>query len=117
LYHALASGPLAAPPGAGTLARTFDLLSAADMSSTTCKTMFFDGGCVPWEVNYGTAVLGIVDSDHATLPVRLAVDGAIEPDVAAGQPPNTVHITVTVEDLQSGKNYVLLRYSDPTSVP
>jgi len=75
------------------------------------------GGCIPRDVDYGTAVTGIVDQRGATLPVRLSVDRNDEPNVSKGEASVQLHARVTVSGLVSGRRYALLRYDDYEHVP
>ena len=62
---------------------------------------------------------GIVDKDHVTLPVRLAVSAWNEPNThpAYNEQPTEMDGVVTVNELIIGKQYVLLRYSSYETVP
>lgn len=62
---------------------------------------------------------GIVDEDHVTLPVRLAVSAWDEPNThpAYNEQPTEMDGIVTVFQLTVGKRYVLLRYASYEHVP
>jgi hypothetical protein len=72
---------------------------------------------IPQDEDYGCAVTGIVDVYHETVPVKLGVDRWDEPDVVAGEKAVTMHATLTITSLVSGKRYSLLRYDDYRKVP
>ncbi|WP_394849590.1 C39 family peptidase [Pendulispora brunnea] len=96
------------------LHRTMGTLSATRKKCTYDSSA---GGCIPRDVDYGTAVTGIVDERSATLPVRLSVDRSDEPNVSKGEAPVQLHATVTASGLVSGRRYALLRYDDYKDVP
>jgi hypothetical protein len=89
------------------------------MSGTraSCAAGLSEGGCVPQDVDYGTAVNGITDTQHATLPTTATVAQSSEPNVSQGAAPSQMNATVTVSGLQPGRGYALLRYDDYTKVP
>jgi hypothetical protein len=93
--------------------------SVAGMSGTrrSCASSSTQGGCVPRDVDYGVAITGIVDTDHATLPVRIKVPTNREPNVSQGQAAVAMTASVTVGGLTAGHDYALLRYDDYTAVP
>ena len=72
---------------------------------------------IPQSVDYGCSVTGIVDPQHETAPVQLNVDRWDEPNMVAGEKPVTMHGTLTIRSLVSGKTYVLLKYDDYQKVP
>lgn len=96
------------------ITRAFGTLSG---SRASCASSSVQGGCVPANVDYGTAVTGIVDTQHVTLPVTASVSGTSEPNVSTGAAASPMTATVTVSGLQAGSNYALLRYDDRTVVP
>lgn len=73
--------------------------------------------CIPKEVEYGVAVIGIVDEKNETVPVSLTVDAWDEPNVTLGEAPELVHATITMDSLTPGTEYVLLKYTDCNHVP
>jgi hypothetical protein len=73
--------------------------------------------CIPDGVDFGCAVTGIRDDARVALPVRLALDGPSEPDVARGEKAGRFQATVTVGPLAPGARYVLVRYDDYRKVP
>ncbi|CAF3516855.1 unnamed protein product [Rotaria sp. Silwood2] len=85
----------------------------------TCRKYCGEGGCIPFDIDFGIAVTGIVDEDHVTLPVRLSVSAWDEPNLhpAYNQSPTEMNGIVTVRDLIIGRTYVLLRYSSYEYVP
>ncbi len=96
------------------LRRTFKSLSA---SRKKCGFDSSEGGCIPKDVDYGTAVTGIVDKRHVTLPTRLVVSSNSEPNVSKHEASVAMRGTVTVSQLTAGKSYALLRYGDADDVP
>lgn len=72
---------------------------------------------IPEKSDYGCSVTGIVDPQHETVPVQLSIDRWDEPVVVAGQKPVTLHGTLAIKSLVSGKKYSLLRYDDHSKVP
>jgi hypothetical protein len=84
---------------------------------SSCASDTAHGGCVPRDVDYGVAVSGVTDAQHATLPVTLTVAGDSEPNVSTGASPLAMTGTVTVSGLVDGRSYALLRYDDLTAVP
>jgi hypothetical protein len=97
-----------------TVTNTFGALGG---SRSSCKLSIGKGGCVPLGVDYGIAVPGFLDKDQATLPIKLTVDKASEPNLSQGAAPGTLQGTLTVYGLQPGRNYALLRYNGFESVP
>jgi hypothetical protein len=91
--------------------------SAIVATRASCAFSSVQGGCIPQNVDYGIAVTGVVDPQHVTLPVRLAVAQSSEPNVSLGDPPIQMTGNVTVSGLAAGSNYSLLRYDDTTQVP
>jgi hypothetical protein len=96
------------------LARPMSTLSATRASCAHAST---EGGCVPQNVDFGTAVTGILDAQHVTLPVRASVSSKSEPNVSQGAKPVQMSATVAVSGLTAGAAYALLRYDDATKVP
>jgi len=64
---------------------------------------------------YGTIVSGIKDPDKETVPVYLSVDRWNEP--TPDKPPVTMNAKIRIQSLTTGKQYILLKYSDHTKVP
>ena len=90
-------------------------LGTDEPSNPDCYTM-----CIPENVDYGTAVLGIQDDADVTKPVRISLASKTEPnftDTDAVFEPEIVEMTVTVSDLQPNESYFLLRYNDSNKVP
>lgn len=95
----------------------------------SCKRSLTQGGCIPSKVDYGAAVTGIIDADHVTLPVRLAVNRPDEPNYSKVDPtdpdeyrtspekPALMHGTVTVTGLTPGNKYRLMRFNATLHVP
>lgn len=96
------------------LRRSFKSLGA---SRKKCDSDSAEGGCIPKDVDYGTAILGFEDEDGVTLPTRLTVERNSEPNVSRGERPVALRGTVHVSKLSSGKAYALLRYDDVDAVP
>ncbi|CAF2513620.1 unnamed protein product [Rotaria sp. Silwood2] len=94
-------------------------LSKKDMIKTrgACKNTTDTGGCLPQQINYGYAILGIKDEQQVTVPVRLKVNLSNEPNVSMGADPVIMQGTVVVLDLVPDRNYVLLRYNSYKQVP
>lgn len=94
-------------------------LSENDMIKTrdTCKSPTETGGCIPRQITYGYAILGIKDEQQATVPVRLNVNIPNEPNVSIGEKPVMMQGTVTIYDLVPGRDYALLRYNSYKNVP
>jgi hypothetical protein len=92
---------------------------ASTLSATraSCAYSSTQGGCIPQNVDYGIAVTGIVDPDHVTFPVSLAVGSPSEPNVSTGASPVQMTGTVSVSGLTPSGKYSLLRYDDYTMVP
>jgi hypothetical protein len=94
-----------------------------------CKRELEEGGCLPNRVGYATAVTGIADANHATLPVRLFVARVDEPNYSpvnrsdpdeyrtAPEKPVVMRATVAVYRLTPGRKYRLMRFSSPAKVP
>jgi hypothetical protein len=91
--------------------------SALSATRATCAYSSTQGGCIPQNVDYGIAVTGIVDPQHVTFSVSLAVASSSEPNVSTGAAPVPMTGTVTVTGLSLGGKYTLLRYDDYTKVP
>ncbi|CAF3453120.1 unnamed protein product [Rotaria socialis] len=94
-------------------------LSTNDMikQRQTCNKSTLQGGCLPYNVDYGYAIFGIIDKQNVTLPLRLKVDRSDEPNLSLGASPVEMQGTITVFNLVLGRNYVLLRYKSYTEVP
>lgn len=94
-------------------------LNTNDLVKTrgTCGNTTSEGGCIPVNVDYGYAILGIKDSDKVTLPVSLSVDRSDEPNLSTGEKPALMAGTVTVSNLVNGHKYALLRYNSYVNVP
>lgn len=73
--------------------------------------------CVPRDVDYGTAVIGIKDAQGKTKPVHLSIDRWDEPNVSLGESPVKLNATINISGLTVGINYALLRYNTYTHVP
>jgi len=82
-----------------------------------CQKPGDQGGCVPTDVDYGIAILGIVDKQHASLPVNVKVDVDPEPNEAGGDAAVPVNATVVATGLTPGHAYSLLRFDDYTKLP
>jgi hypothetical protein len=72
--------------------------------------------------NYGIAVTGVMDTDHDTMPVRVATNVNDEvPAIVDGSntrpAPMSLTLTITVSGLEPGVTYNLYRYNNFTSVP
>jgi hypothetical protein len=72
--------------------------------------------------NYGIAITGVADTDHETVPVRIATNVNYEsPQIANGSSkrpaPMPLTLTVTVSGLHPGVAYNLYRYDSMASVP
>ncbi|CAF0801952.1 unnamed protein product [Adineta steineri] len=74
-------------------------------------------GCVPLDVCWGIAITGLLDENKVCLPVRLTVAEWDEPYVADGMKARDMSGQVTVQELTTGKQYILLRYSSYVDVP
>jgi len=72
---------------------------------------------VPVRIDYGCALTGVVDPEHETLPVELAITGDSEPNLIAGQKPTTLQARLVCKSLFPGRRYRLLRYDDYHEVP
>ncbi len=72
---------------------------------------------MPVKTNYLVAVTGIKDAGGASLPVRLAVSSASEPNVSKGKKSGWLKGTATASGLTVGKSYALLRFNSIASVP
>eukprot|EP00123_Amoebidium_parasiticum_P000195 comp10472_c0_seq1/m.5219 comp10472_c0_seq1/g.5219 ORF comp10472_c0_seq1/g.5219 comp10472_c0_seq1/m.5219 type:complete len:296 (-) comp10472_c0_seq1:124-1011(-) len=94
--------------------RTFASLPARGGS---CKYDLDHGGCIPMERQYGTSVLGIVDTKGETRPVQIYLNKSDEPNTTLGQAPITYAARVVVRGLTVGKTYALLRYNNLAKVP
>jgi len=91
--------------------------SALPATRRSCAKDSVHGGCIPQNVDYGVAISGVTDTQHATLPITMTVPGSSEPNVSLGATPGQMTATVTVSGLVSGQAYALLRYDDYTTVP
>jgi len=72
--------------------------------------------------NTGTAITGVIDQSHETVPVRLTTSVPTEnPQMAEGSTarptPSAVTLTITVSGLKPGTSYNLYRYTTLASVP
>ncbi len=72
--------------------------------------------------NYGIAIMGIIDHDGQTLPVRLSTNVNYEEpimrDGSSIRPiPQDLTLTVTISGMVPGVSYKLYRYNDFQSVP
>ncbi len=72
--------------------------------------------------NTGTAITGVIDQSHETVPVRLTTSVPTElPAMAEGSntrpAPSPVTLTITVSGLKPGTGYNLYRYNALASVP
>ena len=85
----------------------------------SCRTSLDDGGCIPTEQDQinGDAVLGFIDKNHVSLPIRLTVDKKDEANVSKGHQPEILHGRITVFGLQPEGLYTLLRYDGYETVP
>lgn len=83
----------------------------ADPARSCSYPCFYD------EVTYGIAVRGFARSGPPTLPVRIAVDIDEEPDPREGQKPVSMHATVEVRRLTTGKAYTLFRFDGFNAFP
>ncbi len=94
-------------------------LSIDDMIKTreACNHTTATGGCFPQHTNYGCAILGIQDEHRATKRVRLEINLSDEPNLSIGDPPVLMQGTITVFELESDQDYVLLRYDSHKHVP
>lgn len=72
---------------------------------------------IPRDVNYGVAIKGIKDPKEQFLPVHIDLEEKSEPNVSTGEQPKQFHITVTVEELEVGKRYALLKYESYKVLP
>jgi hypothetical protein len=97
----------------GSFIRLFSTMYATRSEATAGHYAYY----IPQGEDYGCAVTGIVDPHHETLPVQLSVDRWDEPDVVAGERPVTLHGTLAIHSLVSGRQYSLLRYDDYRKVP
>ncbi len=107
------------------------VMSFAQLNATrrTCQRSLIQGGCIPTEMDYGTAVTGIIDANHVTLPVRLDVNRPDEPNYSPVDPsdpdeyrtspqkPVLMNGTVTVTGLTPGRKYRLMRINATSRVP
>jgi hypothetical protein len=77
--------------------------------------------CLPPAVDYGIRVHGTADLDGVLLPAQLHMDSWREPDYSEEdglhEKPIELRGTLTVNQLQPGTRYTLLRYEDAASVP
>lgn len=111
------------------LSRLSMKLSQYGATRKSCSRDLLAGGCIPMTTDYGTAVTGIMDADHATLPVTLSVDRTTEPNYSpvdpndpdeyrtAPQKPVMLNGVVKVSQLVPGQTYRLLRYDNVANVP
>ncbi len=65
--------------------------------------------------HYGTTVSSIKDSNSETLPVHLSVDHWDEPE--PDETPVTFNADIKIRSLETGKAYILLKYTDHKKVP
>ncbi|KAI8467583.1 MAG: hypothetical protein J3K34DRAFT_430198 [Monoraphidium minutum] len=86
-------------------------------SDDACGASLGKCGCLPLGTNYAVAVWGLADANKTSLPVRLQVSSASEPNVAAGRRPGLLTGAATARGLEAGRRYRLLRYDAPAGVP
>jgi hypothetical protein len=98
-------------------ARIVAAMGSLPATRQTCANDTAHGGCVPRNVDYGVAVSGVTDLQHATLPVTMTVVGMSEPNVSLGASATQMTATVTVSGLTAGQSYTVLRYDDYRKVP
>jgi len=72
--------------------------------------------CFYEQVAYGLATKGFA-LDVPTLPVHIDVDRQSEPNIRNREKAVDMHATVTVQNLEAGKSYVLYRYSGFNAFP
>lgn len=77
----------------------------------------YDGG-----INYGIAILGVMDKNGDTLPVRVSTNvnyerPAIKNKTSKRPPPMPLILTITVSGLQPGVVYNLYKYNNLDAVP
>lgn len=83
----------------------------ADLSTAGKYAWHYE--CISNDRPFGTAMIGIVDENKETVPVRITVSsGASEPD-----PAKRIHATVKIMNLKRGRKYALLRYGSFEKVP
>ncbi len=73
--------------------------------------------CIPKNIDFGCAITGNKDDQHVTKPVHLSLDRWDEPDVTQGEQPVIMNAVITVDSLNIGQKYALLRYDNYAVVP
>jgi len=73
--------------------------------------------CIPKNVDYGCAVTGIKDDQHETKPVHLSIVRWDEPNVTLGESPVLLNAVITIDSLNIGQQYALLRYNNYALIP
>lgn len=72
--------------------------------------------------NYGIAITGVMDIDHDTLPIHITVNTPTEfPEIidkSNKRPaPTLITLTLKIENLRPGEEYILYKYNDLKNVP
>jgi hypothetical protein len=72
--------------------------------------------------NFGVAILGVLDRDGETLPVRVSTDVNYEaPQIASGSTqrpkPERIVLTIAISALRPGRSYNLYRYDRLDAIP
>jgi hypothetical protein len=100
--------------------RRFDSMPGTPITkraADACKYTTNQGGCIAKDVGFGVSVLGVMDADGASLPVKLAVNASSEPNMALNKKPGYLKGTVTVSGLTAGAKYSLLRFNGAAALP
>jgi len=82
-----------------------------------CMRSTVQGGCVPRDVDYGVAITGVMDAQHASLPVSMTVTVDPEPNVSTGAHAIAMTGTITASGLVAGHSYALLRFDGYAQLP
>lgn len=90
-----------------------EVWNTRDVQTSNIKNMYG----IPDDHNFACAVTGIKDDHGVTLPVHLSVDSWTEPNVACGSKPIKFNGTAKISNLETGCEYILLRYDDYKKVP
>ena len=68
-------------------------------------------------MNYGAAIMGLLDPLNVTHPISLFVNLLDEPNVRSGQDPKEMFATLSITGLTPGTKYKVYRYNNYTNWP